>query len=48
MKLLFKFIYLWIYFGCYKEAWNDTKFIFNKKIQKELQSKIKYYEKTNI
>ena len=36
MKFIYDFIRLWIYWGDYKEAWQDAKFMNDKKIQKEL------------
>ena len=36
MKLIYDFIKLWIYWGDWKEAWQDAKFKNNKKIQKDL------------
>lgn len=36
-KLLYDFFRLWIYYGHRKEAWEDAKFINDKKIQKELE-----------
>ena len=36
MKFIYDFIRLWIYWGGYKEAWQDAKFMNDKKIQEEL------------
>jgi|TARA_R110000868_G_C10406735_1_gene721913 hypothetical protein len=37
IKLIFDFFRLWIKWGDRKEAWEDSKFINDKKIQKELR-----------
>lgn len=36
-KLIYDFFRLWIKWGNVKEAWEDAKFINDKKIQKELE-----------
>ena len=36
-KLIYDFFRLWIKWGSVKEAWEDAKFINDKKIQKELE-----------
>jgi len=36
-KLIYDFFRLWIKWGSIKEAWEDAKFINDKKIQKELE-----------
>jgi hypothetical protein len=37
IKLIYDFFRLWIHWGDRKEAWEDAKFINDKKIQKELE-----------
>ena len=37
IKLIYDFFRLWIKWGDRKEAWQDARFINDKKIQKELQ-----------
>ena len=37
VKLIYDFFRLWIKWGDRKEAWQDARFINDKKIQKELQ-----------
>lgn len=48
IKLMYDFFRLWIKWGDRKEAWQDAKFINNKKIQKELseidESMKKFFE----
>ena len=36
MKFIYDFNRLWIYWGDYKEAWQDAKFMNDKKNQEEL------------
>jgi len=37
IKLIYDFFRLWIHWGDRKEAWQDARFINDKKIQKELR-----------
>ena len=45
IKLIYDFFRLWIKWGDIKEAWEDSKFTNDKKIQKELDDE---FEKHNI
>ena len=48
VKLIYDFFRLWIKWRDYKEAWEDAKFINDKKIQKDLQEefeKNKFFQK---
>lgn len=44
MKFLYTLIRLWIYWGDFKEALNDTRFKYNKVHQKELSEKLSNFK----
>jgi hypothetical protein len=45
IKLIYDFFRLWIKWGDRKEAWEDSKFINDKKIQKELDDEFEKHNK---
>lgn len=45
VKLIYDFFRLWIKWGDRKEAWEDSKFINDKKIQKELDDEFEKHNK---
>ena len=45
VKLIYDFFRLWIKWGDRKEAWEDSKFINDKRMQKELDDEFEEYNK---
>jgi hypothetical protein len=45
IKLIYDFFRLWVKWGDREEAWEDSKFINDKKIQKELDDEFEKHNK---